>query len=104
MLEISVTVNVAPGILSGYTNIVRFFPRYVLFNRLERPIRLWQDSSIVRPVSEDRAAASNMLEVGKESRSGLVQAHPGQFWRDLRRFPDARSTGVFRFMRHVGCA
>jgi hypothetical protein len=54
--------------LSGYTKIVRFYPRYVVFNRLERPIRLWQDSSIVRTVSEDRASASDMMEVVKESR------------------------------------
>ncbi len=68
LLEISATVNVAPGMLSGYTKIVRLYPRYVVFNRLERPIRLWQDSSIVRTVSEDRASASDMMEVVKESR------------------------------------
>jgi hypothetical protein len=64
-LELSVAVNVAPGFLSGYTKIVRFLPRYVVFNRLDRPIRLWQDSSIFRPVSEDRAAASEETEMRK---------------------------------------
>ena len=64
----SVVVNVAPGFLSGYTKIVRFLPRYVIFNRLDRPIRLWQDSSIFRPVSEDRAAASEETESNKEIR------------------------------------
>ena len=68
MLELVATVNVAPGILSAYTKIVRFFPRYVLFNRLERPIRLWQDSSTIRPLSEDRATASNPFDISKESR------------------------------------
>jgi hypothetical protein len=65
---LSVVVNVAPGFLSGYTKIVRFLPRYVIFNRLDRPIRLWQDSSIFRPVSEDRAAASEETESNKEMR------------------------------------
>jgi hypothetical protein len=67
-LELSVAVNVAPGFLSGYTKIVRFLPRYVIFNRLDRPIRLWQDSSIFRSVSEDRAAASEETESNKEMR------------------------------------
>ena len=68
-LELSVEVNVAPGFLSAYTKIVRFLPRYVVFNRLDRPIRLWQDSSVFRPVSEDRAAtASDTLESSKDSR------------------------------------
>jgi C2 domain/SHR-binding domain of vacuolar-sorting associated protein 13 len=68
MLELTATVNVAPGILGGYTKIVRFFPRYVVFNRLERPVRLWQDSSVVRPVSEDRMSSSNPMEITRESR------------------------------------
>lgn len=68
-LELSVEVNVAPGFLSPYTKIVRFLPRYVVFNRLERPIRLWQDSSVFRPVNEDRgAAATETLQSSKLSR------------------------------------
>eukprot|EP00980_Cylindrotheca_fusiformis_P021402 scaffold8259_cov143-Cylindrotheca_fusiformis.AAC.20 len=68
-LELSVEVNVAPGFLSAYTKIVRFLPRYVVFNRLERPIRLWQDSSVFRPVNEDRAAAATeTLQSSKISR------------------------------------
>jgi C2 domain/SHR-binding domain of vacuolar-sorting associated protein 13 len=50
-----VVVSVAPGFLSGYTKIVRFVPRYVLVNQLEYPIRLWQDSSVFRPLNEDRS-------------------------------------------------
>lgn len=57
-LELSLSVEVGPGSLSQYTKIIRFLPRYVIFNRLDRPIRLWQDSSIFRPVNEDRAAAA----------------------------------------------
>lgn len=57
MLELSATVNVAPGFLSGYTKIVRLSPRYAVYNRLERPIRLWQDSSTLRTLSEDRSDA-----------------------------------------------
>ncbi|CAJ1965882.1 unnamed protein product [Cylindrotheca closterium] len=67
-LELSVEVNVAPGFLSPYTKIVRFLPRYVVFNRLERPIRLWQDSSVFRPVNEDRGAATETLQSSKLSR------------------------------------
>lgn len=68
-LELSVEVNVAPGFLSPYTKIIRFLPRYVVFNRLERPIRLWQDSSVFRPVNEDRAAAAtDTLESSKVNR------------------------------------
>ncbi|CAB9515429.1 Putative vacuolar protein sorting-associated protein [Seminavis robusta] len=51
-LELSVVVSVAPGFLSGYTKIVRFVPRYVLVNQLEFPVRLWQDSSVFRPLNE----------------------------------------------------
>ena len=48
-LEIAMTTHVAPGRLSHYTKIVRLSPKYVLVNQLERPIRLWQDSSLLRP-------------------------------------------------------
>ena len=54
-LELSVVVSMAPGYLSGYTKIVRFLPRYVLVNQLEYPVRLWQDSSVFRPLAEERA-------------------------------------------------
>jgi len=46
-LELSVVVSVAPGPLSRFTKIIRFFPRYVLVNQLDRPIRIWQDSSLL---------------------------------------------------------
>lgn len=55
-LELSVVVSVAPGFLSGYTKIVRIVPRYVLVNRLELPVRLWQDSSVFRTLNEDRTS------------------------------------------------
>ena len=45
-------LSVAPGLLSGYTKIVRFTPRFVLVNYLERPVRLWQDSSLLHPLYE----------------------------------------------------
>jgi hypothetical protein len=44
-IEISVSITVPSGNLSSYTKIVRLCPKYVLVNKLERPIRLWQDSS-----------------------------------------------------------
>jgi hypothetical protein len=46
------TLSVAPGLLSGYTKIVRFTPRFVLVNYLERPVRIWQDSSLLHPLYE----------------------------------------------------
>ena len=48
-LEVAAIVTVAPGALSKYTKIVRICPRYVLVNQLSRPIRVWQDSSLVHP-------------------------------------------------------
>jgi C2 domain/SHR-binding domain of vacuolar-sorting associated protein 13 len=54
VLEVSVTITVAPGFLSGYTKIVRFTPRFILVNQLERPLRIWQDSSLLHSVYEDR--------------------------------------------------
>lgn len=48
-LEIVMSTRVAPGRLSAYTKIVRLSPKYVLVNQLERPIRLWQDSSLMHP-------------------------------------------------------
>lgn len=55
------TLSVAPGLLSGYTKIVRFTPRFVLVNYLERPVRIWQDSSLFHPLYEglDRPSASS---------------------------------------------
>lgn len=64
-LEISVTLSVAPGFLSGYTKIVRFAPRFVLVNHLERPIRIWQDSSLLHPMYDDRPIASSELKGSK---------------------------------------
>jgi hypothetical protein len=55
VLELSVTISVAPGFLSGYTKVVRFNPRYILVNRLNQPIRIWQDSSLLHSYLEDRA-------------------------------------------------
>jgi hypothetical protein len=40
----------------------------VVYNRLERPIRLWQDSSIIRPLSEDRRSNNNTSERQSDSR------------------------------------
>ena len=68
MVELSATVNVAPGFLSGYTKIVRLCPRYALYNRLERPIRLWQDSSTIRSLTEDRSDAANAFGDTGDSR------------------------------------
>ena len=69
MLELSATITSAPGFLSGYTKIVRFCPRYAIYNRLDRPIRLWQDSSIIRPLSEDRKLSmTNITGETSESR------------------------------------
>ena len=73
LLEMSVAVSVAPGFLSSYTKIVRFLPRYVVFNRLERPVRLWQDSSIFRSVGEDRTIAAEENDSAKEIRKWRYQ-------------------------------
>lgn len=67
VLELSVTISVAPGFLSGYTKIVRFTPRYIVVNRMKQPIRIWQDSSLLHSVFEDRAtqAASARRDIQK---------------------------------------
>jgi hypothetical protein len=54
-IELSMVVTVAPGMLSGYTKIVRFLPRFLVVNTLPSPIRLWQDSSIFRPPAVDNS-------------------------------------------------
>jgi hypothetical protein len=64
-LELSVTVNVAPGSLSGYTKIVRFSPRYAVVNRLNRPIRLWQDSSLLHSIFVDQGGTTVKREAEK---------------------------------------
>lgn len=56
VLELSVTISVAPAFLSRYTKIVRFTPRYILVNRLDQPIRIWQDSSLLHHVLENRTS------------------------------------------------
>jgi C2 domain/SHR-binding domain of vacuolar-sorting associated protein 13/PDZ domain len=66
-VELSAEVNVAPGFMSSYTKIVRFVPRYMIFNRLERPVRLWQDSSVFRPVTEEQTGFE-ATEMNKETR------------------------------------
>jgi C2 domain len=63
VLELSVVVTVAPGYLSSHTTIVRFLPRYAVVNNLPYPIRIWQDSSIFRPLSAD-----GNISVGKVSK------------------------------------
>jgi len=67
-LEVSVSISVAPGKLSKYTKIVRISPRYVLANQLGRPIRLWQDSSLMH----SNYASSDDLHGGQNS----YQAQP----------------------------
>lgn len=62
-LEVAVIITVAPGELSKYTKIVRICPRYVLINQLSRPIRLWQDSSLVHP--------SKVLDATKDAPAGM---------------------------------
>jgi len=60
---------VPPGNMSSYTKIVRLCPRYVLVNMLERPIRLWQDSSILHSsfsVSDGSFFASNLRSENEE--------------------------------------
>lgn len=55
-LELTAVVTLAPGFLSGYTKIVRFLPRYLVINTLPTPVRVWQDSSIFRPLSTQTTA------------------------------------------------
>jgi C2 domain/SHR-binding domain of vacuolar-sorting associated protein 13 len=55
VLELSVTIHVAPGNLTGYTKVVRISPSYVVVNRLYRPIRIWQDSSLLHPALENQS-------------------------------------------------
>jgi hypothetical protein len=68
-LEISVSITVPLGNLSSYTKIVRLCPRYVLVNMLERPIRLWQDSSTLHPSSSDFVESSFIFNHSFESKS-----------------------------------
>ena len=65
-LEVAAVVTIADGVLSKYTKIVRICPRYVLINQLPRPIRLWQDSSLVHP--------SRVLDASKDASRG--RDHP----------------------------
>ena len=58
-LEVSVSIGVGPGRLAQYTKIVRFSPRYVLINQLTRPIRLWQDSSLIHSNYTSRSGADD---------------------------------------------
>lgn len=60
-------VTVCPGVLSGYTKIIRFLPRYLVVNALPTPIRLWQDSSIFRP-----PAADNSGDVSRKERHWMI--------------------------------
>jgi hypothetical protein len=45
VLEVTMIVSVAPGILSSFTKIVRFLPQYIVVNTLSYPVRIWQDCS-----------------------------------------------------------
>lgn len=68
----SVGISLGLGVLAGYTKIVRFLPRYVVVNQLDHPIRLWQDSSVFRPVAEER-----LLSTGY----GFEASHDNRRWR-----------------------
>lgn len=52
-LELTAIVSVAPGLLSGYTKVVRIVSRFFVVNLLPYPVRLWQDSSVFRPPGAD---------------------------------------------------
>ena len=81
-LEVAAIVTVAPGALSKYTKIVRICPRYVLVNQLSRPIRVWQDSSLVHP--------SRVLDATKDT-TGSNSEH--QNWRMNTSGKDGRKKG-----------
>jgi C2 domain/SHR-binding domain of vacuolar-sorting associated protein 13 len=79
-LELSVVVTVAPGFLASYTKIVRILPRYVVVNTLPYPVRIWQDSSIFRPLSADITGTQDRAskwryskESGRRSQSKVNQ-------------------------------
>jgi C2 domain len=58
-LELTAIVSVAPGLLSGYTKVVRIVSRFFVVNSLPYPVRLWQDSSVFRPPGADGARPSS---------------------------------------------
>lgn len=69
-LELSAVVTVAPGFLSSYTKIVRFLPRYVVVNTLPYPVRIWQDSSVFRPLSADHVASNDRISKWRYTKEG----------------------------------
>jgi len=72
-LEVAAIVSVAPGALSKYTKIVRICPRYILVNQLSRPMRLWQDSSLVHP-SRVLDGTNDAMGSGSEQQNWRMKA------------------------------
>ena len=78
-LEVSVSIGVGPGRLAQYTKIVRFSPRYVLINQLTRPIRLWQDSSLIHSNYTSRSGEDDDdQKLWFEKRAGDEEDKPGR--------------------------
>ena len=72
LLEVAVTISVAPGKLCEFTKIVRFSPRFVLVNKLSKPIRLWQDSSLVHPSRADTSSHRDSNIYANESENWIL--------------------------------
>ena len=87
VLELIVFVGVAPGPLARFTKIVRFFPQYVLVNQLYRPIRIWQDSSLLH---------SNFAAMESSLQSDRKFANQHIFKRDAKKSSSCAYDYLFR--------
>ena len=88
-LEISASISVAPGRLGQYTKIARFSPRYVLVNQLGRPVRLWQDSSLIH--SNFASTDSSRFTDGKNTESASK-------WRQTKRGNNDSTTEEYELL------
>lgn len=73
-LELTAIVSVAPGLLSGYTKVVRIVSRFFVVNSLPYPVRLWQDSSVFRPPGADGARQTSSRRTWRLARQNSRKA------------------------------
>ena len=94
-LEVSISVGIAPGRLSDYTKIVRICPRYVIVNQLSRPIRIWQDNSILHP----NQPVDQSLKVNQSQKWTLSHSN-----NNASRFDEYKQLFGEKLVIHVGSA
>jgi hypothetical protein len=84
VLEVTLIVSVAPGILSSFTKIVRFLPQYIVVNTLSYPVRIWQDCSTSYELDHYGGERSRWRYKTKKRKRSKVNQYEALWGRETR--------------------